>query len=405
MLDNNLNVFHSLRKHSFTRKLCVFAFSLLTTAAGIAQNLFTTQPTSALAPLGGYADYSFSVAGGGALNFGVLVFKSGVDVTSRFSGFIRGSTTISNGRTSTTGDATLRISNITAFDVGSYTFEVTSNNVRGPTNERTSQAVTLSIVVEPQITAHPQSLNLVAGQAMRLFASASGFPAPTFRWLKNETAISGATASELTIASVQVGDSGNYRVEASNLAGVVSSSTAVVSVTPVSRLSNLSVLTDITTPGDSVILGYVVGGTGTLGAKPLVIRAAGPSLGTLGVPGTLADPKLETFAGSTSTGVNDDWGGSPSLTAALAAVGAFAYAGPTSKDSAVAANITSRDNSVAISSANGGTGKVIAEIYDATPSAGFTSATPRLVNVSVRRELGTGLRWVLQSPARPQKRC
>ena len=157
------------------------------------------------------------------------------------------------------------------------------------------------------------------------------------------------------------------------------------------RLINLSVLTDIATAGDSFTLGYVVGGPGTTGTKPLVIRAAGPSLGALGVPGTLDDPKLETFAGSTSTGINDNWGGSAPLTAALAAVGAFAYTGPTSRDAAVAANITTRDNSVAVSASGNGTGTVIAEIYDATPAASFTATTPRLLNVSVRKHLGTGL--------------
>ena len=62
------------------------------------------------------------------------------------------------------------------------------------------------------------------------------------------------------------------------------------------------------------------GGVGTTGQKPLVIRAAGPSLTQLGVVGVLADPKLELFAGATKTGENDNWGGSPELTAALAAV-------------------------------------------------------------------------------------
>ena len=123
----------------------------------------------------------------------------------------------------------------------------------------------------------------------------------------------------------------------------------------------------------------------------MTIRAAGPSLGALGVPGTISDPLLETFAGSTKTGENDNWGGSAPLTSALAAVGAFAYTGPTSRDSAVSTSITSRDNSVRVTGVAGATGTVIAEVYDATPSANFTATTPRLLNVSVRKALGTGL--------------
>ena len=137
-------------------------------------------------------------------------------------------------------------------------------------------------------------------------------------------------------------------------------------------------------------LWLLVGGNGAGGVKPLVIRAAGPSLGAF-ISGTLDDPKLELFASDTKTGENDNWGGSPQLTAAIAAVGAFPYMSPTSKDAATSASITTRDNSVVVSAANGGAGTVIAEIYDATASSAFAAATPRLINVSVRKHLGTGL--------------
>ena len=110
-----------------------------------------------------------------------------------------------------------------------------------------------------------------------------------------------------------------------------------------------------------------------------------------GSAATLDDPKLELFAGSARTGDNDNGGGSSQLSAALAAVGAFAYTGATSRDAAITASITTRDNSVKVSAVGSGTGKVIAEIYDATPTASFTTATPRLINVSVRKHLGAGL--------------
>lgn len=157
------------------------------------------------------------------------------------------------------------------------------------------------------------------------------------------------------------------------------------------RLINLSVLTDLATATDEFTLGYVVGGADTSGAKPLVIRAAGPSLGALGVPGTLTDPKLETFAGSNKTGENDNWGGGSDVAAAMAAVGAFPYSALTSRDAAVAASISTRDNSVRVTGVAGATGAVIAEVYDASPAPSFTASTPRLLNVSVRKHLGTGL--------------
>jgi hypothetical protein len=76
-------------------------------------------------------------------------------------------------------------------------------------------------------------------------------------------------------------------------------------------------------------------------------------------------------------------------------------------DAAVATDVPNGDNSVKVTSATTNaagpdgvvgtaddirvSGAVLAEIYDATPSASFTAATPRLVNVSVLKNLGSGL--------------
>ena len=246
----------------------------------------------------------------------------------------------------------------------------------------------------PSVTTQPVSQAVPVGGSVTFGVVAVGTPTPTYQWKKDGAAISGATNATLTISSVQAPNAGSYSVTITNSAGAVTSNAVTLTVNaPVAsgRIINLSVLTDIATVGDSFTVGYVVGGGGTSGAKPLVIRAAGPSLGALGVPGTLDDPKLETFAGSTKTGENDNWGGSAQLTSALAAVGAFPYTGPTSKDAAVAASILTRDNSVAVSGVATGTGKVIAEIYDATPPGSFIGTTPRLLNVSVRKHLGAGV--------------
>ena len=97
------------------------------------------------------------------------------------------------------------------------------------------------------------------------------------------------------------------------------------------------------------------------------------------------------FAGSTKTGENDNWGGTTALTTAIAAFTGFPFANPASLDAAVLASIPPGDNSVRISATGSGTGTVIAELYDATPSASFLATTPRLVTVSVLKHLGTVL--------------
>jgi hypothetical protein len=78
--------------------------------------------------------------------------------------------------------------------------------------------------------------------------------------------------------------------------------------------------------------------------------------------------------------------------ATAAAVGAFPYAGATSKDAAIYQSaIPLGNDSVKISGAAGNSGSIIAELYDATPTAQFVSTTPRLVNVSVLKNIGNGI--------------
>lgn len=185
----------------------------------------------------------------------------------------------------------------------------------------------------------------------------------------------------------------NVTLTASNTAGssIKVLVLTVVAATDPGRLVNLSILTNITTATDSFTLGVVTGGSGTSGAKALLVRAAGPSLGELGVPSTLTDPNLEFFSGSTKIGENDNWGGGTTLGNAFSAVGAFPYAAASSKDSAIYnAAAVPGGNSIKVSGVGGATGTVIAEIYDSTPSGSFSATTPRLINVSVLKEVGTG---------------
>jgi hypothetical protein len=157
-----------------------------------------------------------------------------------------------------------------------------------------------------------------------------------------------------------------------------------------SRLANLSILTSLDRPGDTFTLGCVVGGGGTSGAAPLVVRAAGPSLRLFGIDSALDDPRFDVFAQGRRVGGNDNWGGAGGLAQAMAAVGAFAFAGTNSRDAAALLSLPGGAATVDVSAAGNGTGAVLAEIYDATPLAGGTAAAPRLLNASVLKPIGRG---------------
>ena len=339
---------------------------ILVAEASIPLPAISTQPSSQTIPTGANATLSIAATGTAPVTYQWR--KDGAALT--------GAT-----------NATLTLSSVRSTDAGSYTVVVTNS-----AGSLTSDVATLTVTSAPSLQTQPISQTITVGAPATFSVVATGSAPLTYQWHKDGVVIFRANDPTLTLSSVRSTDAGSYTVVVTNSGGSSTSEAVILTVRVPGRLINLSVLTDLVTSGEKFTLGYVVGGgDATTNAKTLVIRAAGPSLGALNVPGTLTDPKLELFAGSTKTDENDNWGGSPALTAALSAVGAFAYLAPTSKDSALVAQITTRDNSVAISSADNGTGKVIAEIYDATPSNRFTATTPQLINVSVRQHLGSGL--------------
>jgi len=70
-----------------------------------------------------------------------------------------------------------------------------------------------------------------------------------------------------------------------------------------------------------------------LAPRIYLIRAAGPSLGASGVPGTLADPKLELYdSNQVKIGENDTY--AATLSSVFSSVGAFAFV-PGAKDAAL----------------------------------------------------------------------
>ena len=84
----------------------------------------------------------------------------------------------------------------------------------------------------PSITAQPGAQTVFWGSDATLRVAAFGSEPLTYQWRLNETDIGGATASSLTLHSVQLSDSGAYSVLIANPAGTAVSSEAVVDVVP-----------------------------------------------------------------------------------------------------------------------------------------------------------------------------
>jgi hypothetical protein len=145
------------------------------------------------------------------------------------------------------------------------------------------------------------------------------------------------------------------------------------------RLVNVAVRAYTGSGAAGLITGFVVAGDG---AKQVMVRAAGPSIATapFNLGDAIRDPSLQVFRGTTSAGQNDDWGANAAaITAAATRVGAFPFRSG-SGDAALIGTLATGAYTVTI---GGGTGTVLAEVYE-VPATGETPGARRLVNLSAR---------------------
>lgn len=287
--------------------------------------------------------------------------------------------------------ASLTLPSVQGGDAGSYAV-IATNSAGSATSSAAALTITSAGGGAVAITSQPVSQTIASGATVAFSVTATG--ATAFEWRRNGVAVAGASGPTIVIASAAVGSAGSYAVVATGPGGSATSSAATLSILPgpdVGRLINLSILTTISGADPVFTLGTVIGGAGSSGSKPLLIRAAGPALAQLGVSGALSDPKLDIFAGATVTATNDDWGGTGALRAAFGEVGAFAYETPTSKDAAAFNAATPAGAyTIQVSGVGSATGAVIAELYDASPNSTVNGTTPRLVNVSVLKQISAG---------------
>lgn len=85
-------------------------------------------------------------------------------------------------------------------------------------------------VIAPLITTQPRSQVVLAGQNAALAVEATGSRPLTYRWYHDGQAVAGATGERLVLVNVQEGDGGPYTVVVSNVAGLVTSDLATLTV-------------------------------------------------------------------------------------------------------------------------------------------------------------------------------
>lgn len=164
----------------------------------------TEHPENLSIPAGQAADFRVTATGDGTLSY--QWEKDGEDMP---------------GRTS----HQLLINAAQASDAAVYTCRVTS--VFGTA---TSDGATLSILIAPTITAHPQGLSITVGQSANFTVEAEGSEPLSYQWLFNNEPIAGATDPSLTLLNVGTLNAGDYRVQVTNAAGNKLSNVATLTV-------------------------------------------------------------------------------------------------------------------------------------------------------------------------------
>jgi DNA/RNA endonuclease G (NUC1) len=161
------------------------------------------QPTGQTVVQGASATFSVTASGSGTLSY---QWRKG--------GVVIGSAT----------GATLSLPAVGAADAGLYDVVVT-NTLNGTSTSSRSRVAQLQVNVPPVISQQPLNQNLVLGTSATFSVAASVQPGGllTYQWRKGGVVLSGATASNLTLANVKASDAGVYDVVLSNtLQGTVS---------------------------------------------------------------------------------------------------------------------------------------------------------------------------------------
>jgi hypothetical protein len=206
-------------------------------------------------------------------------------------------------------------------------------------------------------------------------------------WRKGDRTVAPNADGSISLSNAQLQDAGRYELWYRNSDGAWRQIVFdLVVLDPAAarpdRIINLS--TRLRVPASSpIIMGFVIGGTG---AKPLLIRAVGPTLRLHKVPDFLPNPRLRLYQDRNEINGNDDW---PShqqelLTSVAVQIGAFPME-DNSVDAGLWCELQPGAYTVHVSASNQQGGIALVELYDLQPGE---RASSRLINVSTRGQVG-----------------
>jgi hypothetical protein len=139
-----------------------------------------------------------------------------------------------------------------------------------------------------------------------------------------------------------------------------------------SKLANISTRAFVSTGGDIVIAGFLLGNGS--GDDSVIIRGLGPSLSAAGLAPVLANPTLQLRNGDGALLIsNDDWEDNPAQAAEIIAAG---LAPANNLESAIAATLPPGAYTALLAGLNNGTGLGLVEVYNRGDGSGEPPPPP-----------------------------
>jgi predicted ribosomally synthesized peptide with SipW-like signal peptide len=171
------------------------------------------------------------------------------------------------------------------------------------------------------------------------------------------------TSKDAALLTTITGVNSAFVYDTAGRSGVVMVELYDAGIDGASRLVGISARNLVGTGENVLIAGFVISGNAS---KRLLIRGVGPTLGSFGVPGALADPRLDVYDGANHllTG-NDDWGSGDVVAMRAAFTAASEFDLPSSsKDAALLVYLAPGLYSAVVSGVGGLTGEALIEIYE-----------------------------------------